>query len=67
MSVSALFNLKTYLHTFLIQLFKEMKKIEYVAPEMEEIKLMHNVALLEGSGTTTPDDETPGTGGAEGL
>ena len=26
-----------------------MKKIEYMAPEMEEIKLMHNVSLLGGS------------------
>ena len=58
MSVSALFNLKIYLHTFLIQLVKEMKKIEYVAPEMEEIKLMHKVALLSGSENT----ETPSTG-----
>ena len=49
MSVSALFNLKIYLHTFKLQLFKEMKKIEYMAPEMEEIKLMHNVSLLGGS------------------
>lgn len=35
-----------------------MKKIEYVAPEMEEIKLMHKVALLSGSENT----ETPSTG-----
>ena len=26
-----------------------MKKIEYMAPEMEEIKLMHKVSLLVGS------------------
>ena len=36
-----------------------MKKIEYVAPEMEEIKLMHNVSLLGGSN----EDQAPGTGG----
>ena len=59
MSVGALFNLKIYLHTFLIQLVKDMKKIEYVAPEMEEIKLMHNVSLLGGSN----EDQAPGTGG----
>ena len=54
MSVGALFNLKTYLHTFLIQLVKEMKKIEYMAPEMEEIKLMHKVSLLADSDKTAP-------------
>ena len=36
--------------------------MEYVAPEMEEIKLMHNVALLEGSNDTAPD-----AGEAEGI
>lgn len=36
-----------------------MKKIEYIAPEMEEIKLLHNAALLESSN----EDIAPGTGG----
>ena len=61
MSVSVLFNLKIYLHTFKLQLFKEMKKIEYVAPEMEEIKLIQNSSLLsmsEGSADVT-DPDTP--------
>ena len=40
-----------------------MKKIEYVAPEMEEIKLMHNVSLLGGSTEPGPEDTAPGTGG----
>jgi hypothetical protein len=31
-----------------------MKKIEYKAPEMEEIKLLHNAALLEASDKTAP-------------
>ena len=60
MSVGALFNLKNYLRTFKLQLVKEMKKIEYMAPEMEEIKLMHNVSLL-GASTEAPntgDDNT---------
>ncbi len=42
-----------------------MKKIEYVAPEMEEIKLMHNVSLLGGS--NDPEDTAPGTGDSEGI
>ena len=40
-----------------------MKKIEYIVPEMEEIKLMHTVALLDGSGDPDPD-QTPDTGDA---
>ena len=31
-----------------------MKKIEYMAPEMEEIKLMHKVSLLADSDETAP-------------
>ena len=42
-----------------------MKKIEYMAPEMEEIKLMHNVALLGGSNEN--DYTAPETGDAEGI
>ena len=44
-----------------------MKKIEYVAPEMEEIKLMHNVSLLGGSTEQEPEDTAPGTGNADGI
>ena len=65
MSVGALFNLKNYLRTFKLQLVKEMKKIEYVAPEMEEIKLMHKVSLLGGSDTNPDDQQAPGTGDNE--
>ena len=61
MSVSALFNLKIYLHTFLIQLVKEMKKIEYVAPEMEILELKYTQALLNAS----DDQQAPGTGDNE--
>ena len=43
-------------------MFKDMKKMEYIAPEMEEIKLLHSTALLESS-----DDQAPGTAEAEGL
>ena len=43
-------------------MFKDMKKLEYVAPELEEIKLLHSAALLEAS-----DQEAPGTGDAEEL
>lgn len=39
-----------------------MKKIEYKAPEMEIIELKYNQALLNAS-----DEETPGTGDAEGI
>ena len=45
-------------------MFKEMKKLEYLAPEMEEIKLLHSVALLEGS---DDNQQAPSTGEAEGL
>ena len=41
-------------------MFKDMKKLEYIAPELEEIKLIQNSALLNMSegdaGTTDPDD-----------
>ncbi len=40
-----------------------MKKIEYMAPEMEEIKLMHNVSLLGAS--TDPDDTVAPSSGDE--
>jgi hypothetical protein len=43
-------------------MFKDMKKLEYVAPELEEIKLVHNAALLEAS-----DQQAPGTGDYEDL
>ena len=60
MCVSELKKKKKLIYTlFKIQLVKDMKKIEYVAPEMEEIKLMHNVSLLGGSN----EDQAPGTGG----
>ena len=42
----------------------KMKKIEYIAPEMEEIKLQHNVPVLADSGN---EEETPSTGVATGL
>ena len=42
-----------------------MKKIEYIAPEMEEIKLMHKVSLLGGSDTNPDDQQAPGTGDNE--
>lgn len=49
-------------------MFKEMKKLEYLAPEFEEIKLLHNIALLGGSNEGDDDDQqAPGTGNAEGL
>ena len=39
-----------------------MKKIEYMAPEMEVVELKSQVALLAGSG-----EETPGSGDSEEL
>ena len=39
-----------------------MKKIEYMAPEMEVVELKAQVALLAGS-----TEETPGTGDSEEL
>ena len=39
-----------------------MKKIEYMAPEMEVVELKSQVALLAGS-----TEETPGTGDDEGF
>ena len=47
-------------------MFKDMKKMDYVAPEMDEIKLIHNVALLEGSNEGN-DEQVPGTGDPEEL
>ena len=41
-----------------------MKKIEYMAPEMEVVELKSQVALLAGSGS---GEETPGTGDDEGF
>lgn len=56
--MSALFHFEEYINV-IKHYFKEMKKIEYIAPEMEEIKLLHNAALLESSN----EDIAPGTGG----
>ena len=39
-----------------------MKKIEYVTPEVEILELKYTQALLNAS-----DEETPGTGDAEGI
>lgn len=39
-----------------------MKKMEYVAPELELIELKNSLALLNAS-----DQEVPGTGDAEGI
>lgn len=41
-----------------------MKKIEYIAPEMEEIKLKAQTSLLAGSGE---EEIAPGTGDSEEL
>ena len=40
-----------------------MKKIEYIAPEMEIVKIANNIALLAGSDPANEDGEvTPVTG-----
>lgn len=42
---------------------KKMKKIEYMAPEMEIVKIANNIALLAGSDPANEDGEvnpTPG-------
>lgn len=41
-----------------------MKKIEYMAPEMEVVELKAQVALLAGSGE---EEIAPGTGDSEEL
>ena len=46
-----------------------MKKIEYMAPEMEIVKIANNIALLAGSdpsnedGEVTPTDSDPSSEG----
>ena len=39
-----------------------MKKIEYMTPDMEVIKMTMKQHLLDGS---TPGEETPGTGNVD--
>lgn len=43
-----------------------MKKIEYMSPEMEVVKLKSQLALLAGSNDGT-GEEMPGTGDSEEL
>lgn len=54
--MGALFILKEHINV-IKHYFKEMKKIEYIAPELEVIELKYVQPLLAAS-----DDEAPSTG-----